>query len=103
MEALFRLTPSVMSASLCVLLAICYVTRPDACAAITIIPPWAWLAPGLCLVAFNLKGPGNRKGWAVLAGWLIFLLALAEEPWSLGLAFGRPARIQRGARSRERP
>ncbi len=97
-DRLGRWAPSVVSASLCIVLTICYVARPDACAAITIIPTWAWLVPGLFLAAFNLRGRGNRKGWPVLAAWLIFLLTLAEEPWSLGRALVRTGRPHGEAR-----
>ena len=98
MEALARSTPSVLSASLCVVLAICYVARPDACAAITIFPSWAWLVPGLFLAALSLRGRGDRMGRAVFAAWLIFLLSMAEEPWSLGRALLRPGAFTREAR-----
>ena len=90
--------PSVVSASLCFGLTICYVARTDACAAVTVIPSWAWLVPGLFLAAFNLRGRENRKGWPVIAAWLIFLLVLVEEPWSLGRALLRPIRLALEAR-----
>jgi endonuclease/exonuclease/phosphatase (EEP) superfamily protein YafD len=94
-----RWAPSVVSALLCVVLTICYAARPDACAAITIFPVWAWFAPGLFLAAFNLRGQGNRKGWPVLAAWLIFLVFLAEEPWSLGRSLVRTGRPRREVRA----
>jgi vancomycin resistance protein VanJ len=79
---------AVLSASLCVVLTICYFARPDACAAITVVPPWAWLIPGLFLAAFSLRlrGRGDRVGWIVVAAWLVFLLGLTEEPSTLGRA-----------------
>jgi endonuclease/exonuclease/phosphatase (EEP) superfamily protein YafD len=79
---------------LCVLLAVCYVVRPDACAAITVVPVWAWTVPGIVLTAFNLKGRGNRKGWLVLVAWVVFLFALAEEPWSVARGLVHPGRFQ---------
>jgi hypothetical protein len=68
------------------------------CAAITIIPSWAGLAPGLFLAAFNPPGRGNQMGWAVFTAWLIFLLSLAAEFWSLGRALLRRSPPKRKAR-----
>src|SRR5262245_46894296 len=90
---------SFASSSLCFGLTLCYIARPDACAAVTVFPLWAWLGPGLVLVAFNLRGRGKRKGWLVIAAWLIFLLLLAEEPWSLGRALVRLGPFRHGARA----
>ena len=56
---LARWVPSVLSVSLCLALTICYVARPDTCAAITIIPSWAWLVPGLLLAAFHRGAEGS--------------------------------------------
>lgn len=86
---LSRRAPSVVSALLCFGLTVCYLVRPDACAAITIIPAWAWLAPGLLLSAIELRSRGARKGWPVGAAWFAFFLLLAEEPRSLGRALLR--------------
>lgn len=89
---------SVASVSLCVFLAICYVARSDACAAVTIIPPWAWLVPGVFLAAFNLRGRGKRKGWLVIAAWVLFLFVLTEEPWSLARGLLHPGRFEKEAK-----
>jgi vancomycin resistance protein VanJ len=91
--------PSIASGLLCLALSICYLGRPDASAAITIIPLWAWLVPGLFLAAFNLRGRENRKGWPIVAAWLTFVLLLAEEPWSIGRALTRHASITHEARA----
>src|SRR4051812_1711126 len=95
---LARRAPSVVSASLCFGLTLCYVARPDACAAITVIPTWAWLIPGLFLAAFNLRGRGNREGWPVFAAWLIYLVSLSDEPGSLVRALLRPGPLAREVR-----
>jgi len=95
---LARWVPSLVSVSLCLVLAVCYVARPDACAAITIAPPWVWLAPGLFFAAFNLRGPGNRLGWLALGIWLLFLLSVSEEPRSLGRRLVRAVWLTREAR-----
>ena len=65
------------------LLSLCYGGRFDACAAITVFPAWIWLAPGLTLAILGWRRRGNRVVAAVSASWLLFLLAFAEEPWSL--------------------
>ncbi len=64
-------------------LTVCYGGRFDACAAITVFPVWLWLVPGLLLAALGLRRRGNRPVAVVGSGWLVFLLAIAEEPWSL--------------------
>jgi hypothetical protein len=87
---LVRGAPAVVSACLCLGLTVVYVARPDACAAITVFPSWAWSVPGLSLAAFNLRGRGSRLGRPVFAAWLLFVASLAEEPWSLGRALVRP-------------
>ena len=64
-------------------LKICYGTRPDACAAITVFPAWIWLVPGLTLTALGYRRNGKRTFLIVVAVWLFFLLSETEEPWSL--------------------
>ncbi|SIO58076.1 Metal-dependent hydrolase, endonuclease/exonuclease/phosphatase family [Singulisphaera sp. GP187] len=60
--------------------------QPDACAAITVFPVWAWLVPGLTLslTAWGVRRQG-RRGVAIVAflAWCLFVLAFAEEPGSL--------------------
>ena len=55
----------------------------DAVAAVTVFPVWAWLAPGFTLAALGLDGAVTAWFSSTLAGWFVFLLAFAEEPWSL--------------------
>lgn len=88
-----------LSAALGLGLAVGYVGRFDAWAAVTVFPVWAWLVPGLLLAA---PGWRRRGGRPVAAGWLLFVLGLAEEPWSLlrqlaapGHTEGRPGRTLR--------
>jgi vancomycin resistance protein VanJ len=72
-----------LSAILVLGLSLGYGGRFDAWAAITVFPAWAWLVPGLFLVAVGLRRRGNRWSVLVIGSWLMFLLAYAEEPWSL--------------------
>jgi vancomycin resistance protein VanJ len=92
---------SILSSLLCMGLAIAYASRADACAAITVFPVWVWLVPGLGLAALGIRRrPGRR--WAGLAAlvWLLFLIAFAEEPWSLARLAKSPDREWAAARRR---
>ncbi|MGV3724985.1 MAG: endonuclease/exonuclease/phosphatase family protein [Actinomycetota bacterium] len=71
------------SLSLVVGLALCYGFRPDACAAVTVFPPWLWLLPLLLGVAVAGRTLGRRYALPMLACCGAFLLTLAEEPHSL--------------------
>lgn len=86
--ALAALAVSVL---LGVILSVCYAIRPDACAAVTIIPVWAWIVPGLLLVVPALWGRSRVRGSRLASlGWLAFLLIFAEEPWSAPRAWLAP-------------
>ena len=78
-----RVATTGFSALLCLVLSACYLVRHDAFATITVFPIWVWLAPGLALALLGIRRRGNRQVVAAIAAWLIFVLALAEEPWSL--------------------
>lgn len=73
-----------LSLILCVCVSICYALRPDTCAAITVFPVWAWLAPGLLLPAILWRRAPRR--WmigGVGCCWLIYLAVLGDEPRGL--------------------
>ncbi|MBI3946045.1 MAG: endonuclease/exonuclease/phosphatase family protein [Armatimonadetes bacterium] len=78
-----RLSLLSLSLALCAALAACYALRPDACAAVTLFPVWAWLAPGLVLAWAGWGRAQRRFGALVLLAWLGYLVAFAEEPRSL--------------------
>lgn len=70
--------------ALCMAAAACFCTRPDACAALTVWPPWLYLLPGAILlyVASRKKCPRN----VLIVGILFFVaycLIFCEEPRSL--------------------
>jgi hypothetical protein len=71
------------SGLLCLILSSCYLGRQDAFAAITVFPVWMWLAPGLAFALAGIGRRGNRLVVAAVTAWLIFILVLAEERWSL--------------------
>ncbi|MBI3910577.1 MAG: endonuclease/exonuclease/phosphatase family protein [Armatimonadetes bacterium] len=72
-----------LSAGLWAALSLCYWGQPDACAAITLWPPWVWLAPGLLLAGLGWSRPGKRIASVIALLWLVYLLAFVEEPRSL--------------------
>jgi hypothetical protein len=78
-----RVATTGISGLLCLVLSACYLGRPDAFAAITVFPIGMWLVPGLALALAGIRRRGNRPVAAAITAWLIFFLALAEEPWSL--------------------
>lgn len=57
--------------------------QPDACAAVTVFPVWAWLFPGLALAGVGWGFRGRRQGTILVSAWCLFFLVAAEEPWSL--------------------
>ncbi|MDH7569005.1 MAG: endonuclease/exonuclease/phosphatase family protein [Armatimonadota bacterium] len=73
----------LLSVGLCLALAYAYATRPDAAAAVTVFPVWAWLAPGLLLTLAGWSPWRSRAAAAVFLLWVTFLAAFAEEPLSL--------------------
>lgn len=78
-----RLICLLLSALLAVAMFVCYALRPDAAAAITVFPPWAWLAPGLILLGLGFKRASPRPSGLVLVLWAAFIALHAEEPRSL--------------------
>lgn len=78
-----RVVLSWGSMAACAIVSVAYVGRFDTCAAITVFPVWVWFGAGFGPVVLLLRRRGNR--WVMLAmlTWLVFLLAFAEEPWSL--------------------
>ncbi|WP_406694864.1 endonuclease/exonuclease/phosphatase family protein [Singulisphaera sp. Ch08] len=76
-----------------------FVVQPDACAAITVFPVWAWLFPGLTLAAVGGGFQGRRWGLFLVLAWSFFFFALAEEPWSLLRSLTRHDTPTRGGRA----
>jgi endonuclease/exonuclease/phosphatase (EEP) superfamily protein YafD len=60
-----------------------YHWRPDATAAVTVWPAWAWWVVGLLIAAAGLRRRTRRAFAGVGLLWMAFLLVHAEEPWSL--------------------
>lgn len=78
-----QLTALVLSAVLVLSLFWAYIRQPDSLAAITFMPVWFWAPFGLTL---TLLGFARRRKWPALglvAIWFVYLVALADEPWSL--------------------
>jgi len=72
-----------LSALLCVWLSLCYWLRPDACAAVTFLPVWIWLPPGLILVTAGWSRPRRRVVVGVVLLWAIYAVGFSEEAHSL--------------------
>lgn len=70
-----------VSILLSLVLGIVYALRPDAWAAVTVLPAWVWAAPGLGLAALAWRA-GRWAGVSALC-WLLFLLVHSEEVRSL--------------------
>jgi endonuclease/exonuclease/phosphatase (EEP) superfamily protein YafD len=94
------LTFLASSALLCLTAFLCYGTRSDRCAAITIIPTWVWLLPGLLLTALGWRRPVRRAALAVVLLWLAYLLLIPEEPRSLARHDRWPSPEWQDARAR---
>lgn len=73
----------LMSAVLCTALAVCYLLRPDACAAVTFLPAWVWAPLGIALTLPALRAKKKTVLIAALALWMGFTLTFSEEPRSL--------------------
>lgn len=80
---LARRTLLVLSAVLCGLVAAAYFIRPDALAAVTVFPIWAWLILGVLLAGLGYSRDTRRFTFAALAGWLLTLAASADAPRAL--------------------
>ena len=89
-QRILRHAPAAMiglSASLCLALSICYALRPDACAAVTLWPPWLWLVPGLIILLLGHQRRYRRAALCAATLWLAYLLIFSEEPRTM-LRFG---------------
>lgn len=92
----------VLSALLCVGIALCYYVQPDSCAAVTFWPSWVWLGPGLILVALSWTRKDRRLAVRVAYMWLLFAVAIPEESVSLARFHPRPIREWSKAKDRGR-
>jgi len=85
---LARVAWLIASATLCIIVLLCYGFRPDAAAALTIFPTWIWPLPGLFLLisALHRRAPQAHKRLIGAVGilWLLFILFFVEETHSLG-------------------
>ena len=86
-----------LSLLLCAAVSLCYLIRPDACAAVTIFPAWAWAAPGGFLAAIGWGYRTRRAGILVALIWLVFLFGISDEPRGL-LRFSQSLASSAGGR-----
>ncbi len=80
---MIRMGTRIVSALLCVGVALCYWRRPDSCALITLYPAWAWFIVGAVLLLLSWHRTDLRAIVAFAALWLVFAVFFAEEPRSL--------------------
>jgi len=80
---------AMASVVLAVALSLAHALGPNRLAAMTVLPVWTWVAPGiaLCLLSHG-RGRGKRTA-VLLAIWTVATVCIAEEPRQL-LTLGRP-------------
>lgn len=82
LAAAFRGGCSLASLALLAFVAVCYAQRLDACAFVTLFPPWCWAVGGFALLWL---GHAQRHRWrtvTLICAWLAFLLFAADSPAS---------------------
>jgi endonuclease/exonuclease/phosphatase (EEP) superfamily protein YafD len=89
-----------LSAALWLAVSLCYALRPDAWAAVTVLPAWVWLPPGVLLAGLGWCRAGKRFAAVVGLLWLLYLLFLVDE-WR-SLVRLRPWPAPDGAAARQR-
>jgi len=96
-----QLALAVLSVTLLVAAAGCYLYRGATVVAVTIWPPWFWALPGVGLALLSGSRAAGRRTALVLVGWLAAMALLCEEPRAL-LTCGRdwPDSGWRAARER---
>jgi vancomycin resistance protein VanJ len=53
--------------------------RPDALAALTLVPPWCWLVAGLCSILLVWRTRQSRTLAALAGFWIVFTFGWVEE------------------------
>ncbi|MHB9026289.1 MAG: endonuclease/exonuclease/phosphatase family protein [Armatimonadota bacterium] len=70
----------ILSGLLLGFLSVCYIVRPDVCAAVTVLPAWGWLPLGWGVSGLGWAPRRGRPAFALLLVWLVVLAALSDEP-----------------------
>ena len=83
----WRQTALAVSTGLCLSVSACYWFQPDWLAAVTLVPPWFWLLPGLVLARLGYGRDRRRRPVVVLVLWLFFAGVFIEE-WRSLVRFG---------------
>jgi endonuclease/exonuclease/phosphatase (EEP) superfamily protein YafD len=74
---------AVISALLCIAIAVCYAWRLDAWAAVTVFPFWVWPLAGIVLVVAARRQVDRRFTLAVGLAWCIVMFVFADHPLKL--------------------
>jgi vancomycin resistance protein VanJ len=72
-----------LSALLCVVVSIAYTVQLDSLAALTILPRWLWLVPGLLLAVLGWISSRKRLVGVVVLLWCLYTAVFVEECASL--------------------
>lgn len=73
---------------------LCYWTRMDGVAAVTVFPAWFWLIPGLLFAVIACRQRRRRAGAVAFTLWLAFLLVFSDAPMSLARLPLRPSLVE---------
>ncbi len=76
----------LVSGMLLAFVAVCYWQHFDACAFVTLFPPWIWTAGGLALVALARSAHRRWPSVLLMVLWLAFLIGASDTPLSLARA-----------------
>ncbi len=79
---LFCLGVWIFSGTLLAFSAVCYAGRFDACAVVTLFPPWCWAAIGLLLAWLGVSRPRYLPSILLTVAWLAFLVLASDSPES---------------------
>jgi len=96
--AAFRAACWLVSAAVLAFVTVCYTWRPDRCTFVTLFPPWCWTVGGFGLVWMGHSIRHRWRSGLLVAGWLLFLITVADTPTSLVRPLVRPADEEKAIR-----
>jgi endonuclease/exonuclease/phosphatase family metal-dependent hydrolase len=91
-----------ISAVCCGAVSVCNWTQPDWLAAVTLVPAWCWLVPGLALTVYGMNRTHKLRCISVAILWVGYAGLFVEEIHSLVRTGSRPTAEWQVARERGR-